>query len=121
MGSPGAGGYEKHGVGFWLVLEKATGAPVGQVGLIPQLVEGVDEMEIGYLIHYPFWRRGYASEAAAGVRDRAFTALDRPYVLSLIRPINHPSQGVARKIGMRPGKLTLHGGLEHIIFRVDRA
>ena len=112
--------YAKDGVGLWLVMEKACGEPVGQVGLIRQLIEGVDEMEIGYLIHFPFWRRGYAGEAALAVREYAFTCLSRPHVISLIRPINRPSQAVARKIGMRPGKLTLYGGLEHIIFRVDR-
>jgi RimJ/RimL family protein N-acetyltransferase len=112
--------YEQTGVGFWLVLLKETQQPVGQVGLIRQLVEGEHEMEIGYRIHHPYWRRGYASEAAAGVRDHAFGRRGLDHVISLIRPINKPSQGVARKVGMRPGKFVLHGGLEHIVFRIDR-
>jgi RimJ/RimL family protein N-acetyltransferase len=112
--------YARYGHALWLVLERATGQPVGQVGLIRQLVEGVDEDEVGYLIHRPFWRRGYASEAACAVRDRAF-AQGRDHVISLIRPINHPSRGVAAKMGMRPIKLTLFGKLEHLIYRVDAA
>jgi RimJ/RimL family protein N-acetyltransferase len=112
--------YEKHGLGFWLVVDRAGDEPVGQVGLLIQLIEGIEEMEVAYLIHHPFWRRGYAAEATLAVRDHAFTALDRAHVISLIRPINQPSAAVARKMGMRPTRLTLHGGLDHIIFRVDR-
>jgi RimJ/RimL family protein N-acetyltransferase len=112
--------YARDGHSFWLVLSRETGEPVGQVGLITQLVEGEYLQEIGYLIHRPFWRRGYAFEAARGVREHAFTRLDLPFVIAQIRPINVPSQGVARKLGMRPVKLNLHGGLEHVMWRVDR-
>src|SRR6185295_11345985 len=92
--------YASHGHGLWLVSEKETNEPVGQVGLAPHMVDGIEEPEVGYLIHHPFWRRGFASEAAAGVRDYAFESLAKPRVISLIRPENTPSQGVARKIGM---------------------
>ena len=50
--------YARHGHGLWLVLEKSSGQPVGQVGLLIQQFHGVDEKEIAYLIHRPFWRRG---------------------------------------------------------------
>ena len=112
------GRYNSHGHGLWLVSDKATGEPVGQVGLSPQVVDGVEEPEIGYLIHRPFWRRGLASEAAAGVRDHAFSVLGKAYVISLIRPENIPSQGVARKIGMQPGRMTQFGGYDHLVFKL---
>jgi RimJ/RimL family protein N-acetyltransferase len=112
--------YARDGHGQWLALVKETGQPVGQVGLVRMEVDGVDEPEVGYIIHRPFWRRGYASEAACAVRDHAFTVRERDHVISLIRPINHPSQGVARKMGMRPTRFTLHAGLEHLVFRVER-
>jgi RimJ/RimL family protein N-acetyltransferase len=112
--------YERDGHGGNLVVDKATGQPVGQVGLVRQLVEGNWEPEIGYIVHRTYWRRGYASEAALAVRDHAFGVLGKAHVVSMIRPINYPSQAVARKIGMQPVKLTLFGGLEHFMFRVDR-
>ena len=113
--------YAQHGHGGWLALDKATGDPRGQVGLIPQTVDGVLETEIGYLIHHPFWRRGLASEAAAACRDYAFDVLGRSRVISLIRPENVPSQGVARKVGLSPGKRIIHFELEHIVFSLSRA
>jgi RimJ/RimL family protein N-acetyltransferase len=108
--------YAHYGHGGWLAVDRATGDPRGQVGLIPQTVEGVFETEIGYLIHRPYWRNGLASEAAAACRDYAFEVLNRPRVISLIRPENVPSQGVARRVGLSPGKHVTHYGLEHIVF-----
>jgi RimJ/RimL family protein N-acetyltransferase len=113
--------YAKHGHGLWLVQDRATGQPLGQVGLLIQQVEGVAEPEIGYLIHRPFRRRGLATEAAAATRDVAFDKLGKPRVISLIRPENVPSQGVARRIGMRPGPHTVqHGGFTHLVFSIAR-
>ena len=116
------GRYRSHGHGLWLVSDRDSGEPVGLVGLVPPRLEDVPEDEIGYLIHRPFWRRGFASEAAAGVRDYAFGVLGRSRVVSLIRPENVPSQGVATKIGMvrEAGRLVENAGLAHWVFAVDR-
>jgi ribosomal-protein-alanine N-acetyltransferase len=112
--------YARDGHGLWLVEDRATTEPVGQVGLLMQLVDGVEEPEIGYLIHRPFWRRGLATEAALGVRAWAFETQGHERVISLIRPENLPSQGVARKLGMAPEKRAQHFGMEHIVFAVRR-
>lgn len=112
--------YAQHGHAFWLVSLRATGKPIGQVGLLLQHVDGVDEPEIGYMIHADHWRQGYASEAAAAVRDHAFTRLDKPRVISLIRPVNVPSQRVALKLGMKPERLTRWHDLDHLVFSLPR-
>lgn len=112
--------YSTDGHGLWCVLNRETGEPVGQVGLLLQTVDGQQEPEIGYLIHRPFWRRGYAAEAALATRALAFGTCAYPRVISLIRPANLPSQGVARKLGMQPGRLTTFAGLEHRVFSVSR-
>jgi [ribosomal protein S5]-alanine N-acetyltransferase len=114
--------YERHGHGLWLVSEKATGQPVGQVGILLQNIQGVEEKEVAYLIHRPYWRRGFAKEAALACRDYAFEAFERQKVYALIRPENVPSQGVAVKLGMTPEPYTIqHSSLEHQVFCISRA
>jgi RimJ/RimL family protein N-acetyltransferase len=112
--------YENHGHSLWLVELTETGEPVGQVGLVPQLIDGVLEPEIGYLVARAHWRKGIASEAAAGVRDFAFSSLNRSHVISLVRPVNAPSQAVARSIGMSVVRSTTFANLEHLVFLVRR-
>src|SRR5437763_4566600 len=92
--------YRRHGHGLWLVTLRSTGAPIGQVGLAWQEVDGVRYPEVGWLLHRPFWGSGYATEAASATRDAAFTRWHYPHVISLIRPINLPSSRVAERIGM---------------------
>lgn len=113
--------YEEDGHGLWIVQSRDTGEPVGQVGLLLQSVDEQQEPEIGYLIHRPFWRRGFASEAAFATREYAFDVRRYPSVISLIRPDNLPSQGVARKVGMQPRRLTMFAGLEHWVFAASRS
>ena len=108
--------YAEYGHGLWLVAERESQTPVGQIGLVMQEVEGATEPEIGYLVHRPFWRRGYASEAARAVREYAFGALGRSKVISLIRPENLPSQGVARSLGMAAQREVDFKGFRHIVF-----
>jgi RimJ/RimL family protein N-acetyltransferase len=112
--------YLDDGHGLWLMVERATGLPCGQIGLCMQRVNDRDVPEIGYLVHRPYWRRGYATEAAFATRAFAFDTRGYARVVSLIRPENLPSQGVARKLGMRPGPIIEHGGRPHAIFSVER-
>jgi [ribosomal protein S5]-alanine N-acetyltransferase len=111
--------YERDGHALWLAVDKTRREPIGQIGLLAQPIEGAIEPEVGYLVHRPFWRLGYASEAATATRDWAF-ARGRDHVISLIRAENEPSQAVARKLGMRPGRQVMHAGLPHVVWRVDR-
>lgn len=111
--------YARHGHGLWLVEDRLTGEPRGAVGLVIQEIDGAEEPEIGYMIHHPYWRLGLASEAALATRDWAFGTRGLSRVISLIRPENLPSQGVARKLGMTPGRRVLFYGFEHIVFEVE--
>jgi RimJ/RimL family protein N-acetyltransferase len=113
--------YESDGFGLWLVLDRKANEPRGQVGVLRQEVEGRSLIEVGYMIHRPFWRQGIASEAALACRDWAFDTLNIEAVHSLIRPVNLPSQAVARKMGMQPLPQTVQfHAIEHQLFRVER-
>ena len=108
--------YFYHGFGLWLVVDRESGEPVGQVGLLLQDVDDRFETEVGYLIHRPFWRRGYAAEAARGVLTFAQQVKQFSRVISLVRPENVPSQGVARKLGATIEKEIDFRGLRHYVF-----
>lgn len=113
--------YHNDGHGLWLAAEKATCLPVGQVGLVLQTIEGQKRAEVGWLLDRPHWGKGYATEAAAAVRDAAFTRWNYPEVISLIRPTNTPSQRVAERIGMKPGPKVWYNGFEHVVYRAEPA
>ena len=112
--------YARDGHGLWLVMRRDGSGPVGQVGLVVQEIDGEKLPEIGWMIHRPFWRLGYASEAALAVRTAAFGRFRYPRVISLIRPENVPSQGVARKLGMEPIRETLFHGFRHVVWGLER-
>ena len=112
--------YARHGYGYWLALDKASGQPIGQAGLLAQEVGGVAETGIGYIIHRPFWRRGYATEAARACRDYAFETLGKERLVVLVRPENVVSQSVARKIGVKPEREAVFAGLVHTVFVCSR-
>lgn len=112
--------YARDGHGLWLVVRRDTGEPVGQVGLAMQDVEGQREPEIGWLVRRQCWRRGYATEAAVGVRDHAFRERGFERVISLIRPVNEPSQGVARRVGMTVEREVMFHDFQHHVFAVRR-
>jgi RimJ/RimL family protein N-acetyltransferase len=110
--------YKTDGYGFWLADQRETGAPVGQIGLVRQTVNGVEETEVGYLIHRPFWRHGFATEGARACRDYAFSTLRKPRVVALVMPGNLASQGVAKNLDMAVVGRAPHDGHEHLVFAV---
>ena len=73
---------------------------IGYCGFFRQVVDDVNEIEIGYRLHPDYWNRGLATEAARAVRDYAFAVLKLERVISLIHPDNHASRRVTEKNGM---------------------
>lgn len=112
--------YQRDGHALWLVALRDTGEPAGQIGLVRQIVRGVDETEVGYLLARPFWGQGLATEAARACRDHALVTLGRARAISLIRPENEASRRVAERIGMRVVDRTPHWGFEHLVYAISR-
>lgn len=113
--------YARDGFGYWLALDKTTQQPIGQAGVLAQEVDGVAEVGLGYIIHRPFWKRGFATEAATACRDYAFERLGKRRVIVLVRVENAPSQAVALKLGMKLEKRVMFAGFEHLVFTASGA
>jgi [ribosomal protein S5]-alanine N-acetyltransferase len=79
------------------VTRKEDGAYMGGCGL--HLADG--EFELGYWYGKPYWRQGYATEAARRVLDFAFTELDAPGVWAGWFHDNPRSGHVLSKLGFR--------------------
>ena len=86
-----------NGYGFWTLEEKATGAPVGRVGVINH-VEW-PEPEIGWHMFAGGEGRGLAYEAAMEIRRYAANHLDLGRLVSHIHPDNTRSRALADRMG----------------------
>lgn len=107
--------------GMNVLTDKKSGRLIGQCGLLVQVVEGVERLEIGYSILPEFWRKGYASEAAMKCRDYAFQNNFAPSLISIVHVENLASEKVALKNGMKLEKtLDSYKGVPANIFRIDR-
>jgi len=91
----------KFGYGLFSVILKASGALIGDCGLEQMEMDGAPAAELGYDFRSDFWHQGYATEAAAAVRDYAFEVLRLPRLISLIRVGNSASQRVAERLGLK--------------------
>lgn len=93
--------YPENGFGRWAVERKEDGTLVGDAGLLALEVNGRPEIDLGYIIHHPFWRRGYAVEVAAAVTQHALEVLGVGRVVASMAEDHIGSRRVAEKIGMK--------------------
>lgn len=93
--------YRRYGYGYWLAVERSSGQAVGQIGLLPETIDGRRHLGVGYLLRQDCRNRGYATEGARACVDYAFRQLAANRVIADIRPENHPSRRVAERLGMR--------------------
>ena len=94
---------------FALIL-RAENRLIGYCGFFRQIVDEVQEIEIGYRLHPEYWNCGLATEAARAVRDHAFEVLQLERVFSVIHPDNHASRLVTAKTGITLAKETTFRG-----------
>ena len=112
--------YRDDGHGLWAMVLKSSGEVIGDCGLTRQIVDGVDEIEIGYHVRRDLWGRGLAPEAAAACRDYGFERLGAERLISLIRPENLPSRRVAEKVGLALWKGVMWRDLLHCVYVIRR-
>lgn len=83
------------GLSMWAVELQATNSLVGLAGFFPKVAP---EVELGYVIHASYWRRGYATESVTAAVQAVQDLPVRVY--ATIRPWNEGSLRVARHAGL---------------------
>ncbi|MGA7807642.1 GNAT family N-acetyltransferase [Bradyrhizobium sp.] len=108
-----AGHWVLHGVGMFVVEEKASGRFVGRVG--PWLPPGWPGFEVGWGIAKEFRGSGYAVEAARAAINWSFATFELDRIIHCIDRENAASQAVALRLGAEiDGKTDLFGHVADI-------
>jgi RimJ/RimL family protein N-acetyltransferase len=101
--------------GYRTIIERSSGAHVGDCGLIQKTVESQSEVEVTYFFNADHWGRGFATEAARAMLDHG-RALGLGRIIALIHPDNEASARVARRLQMRHERdvVTENGNLRRL-------
>ena len=113
--------YSKDGFEMWAIIHKADQKLIGCCGLIPQVVDGQQETEMGYILAKQYWGQGLATEAAFAVRNYGFEKLGCDRIIALINPKNLASQNVAQKIGLIYEKDTTHSEKTVCVYAIHKS
>jgi [ribosomal protein S5]-alanine N-acetyltransferase len=93
--------YATKGYGLWAVVHTVRQEVIGYCGFTNYVLEGSDEVELGYRLAPAAWGQGFATEAAKACLQMAWHDMQLRRVVSLIEPENTASIRVAEKLGFR--------------------
>jgi RimJ/RimL family protein N-acetyltransferase len=91
-------------MGLMVLISKEDNTLIGHAGLVPQKIDGDEEIEIGYCISRKHWGKGYATESAKALLEYGKNNLDKQRFIALIQPDNISSKKVAKRVGMELDK-----------------
>jgi RimJ/RimL family protein N-acetyltransferase len=103
-------------MGLMVLVSKEDNTLIGHAGLVPQTIDGVEEIEIGYWISRKYWGKGYATESAKALLEYGKNQLDIKRFIALIQPDNISSQKVAKRVGMEIDKRIVLAGKDVNVF-----
>ena len=110
--------WERHGFGYWIFRESATGSFVGRGGLQHVEVDGNNEVEVGYTVQAAQWGKGFATEMATAMVTLGFEQLGLPNIVCFTLTTNQASQRVMEKVGFRFEQEILLGNVPHVLYRL---
>jgi len=112
------GQYEKNGYGRWMVIEKATGNPLGWCGL--KYLEESGETDLGYRFMQKYWGKGFATEASLACLEYGFNILNLERIIGRAVKENVDSINVLKKTGMTFCKEEMCHEHEAFIFELKK-
>jgi RimJ/RimL family protein N-acetyltransferase len=107
--------WQLYGHGALMVDLRESGDCIGQVGINHGPL--YPEKELGWLLYAGFEGQGYATEAAAALRDWAFATLKLPSLVSYCDAANLASIAVAQRLGAVLDPDAPRQDLEDVVYR----
>jgi [ribosomal protein S5]-alanine N-acetyltransferase len=93
--------HTEHGFGRMAMILKNQQTLIGDCGITHAEIDGSLENDLGYILFYPYWRQGLATEAAMALMHHAFATLGLDRLVANM-PVEHvASRRVAERLGMR--------------------
>ena len=92
--------FRQTGMGRMLVVDRETGEPVGDCGIMRAEVGGRTENDLGYIIHHPYWGAGLGIECARACLEYGLRTLGLRRVVANMPHDHVASRRVAEKLGM---------------------
>lgn len=89
--------YEYYGFGTWLVHRKEDGQLIGRAGF--NYRPGFEEVELGFIIGEPYWRKGYAYEICSHLMEIGRNVYEFEAVQALVKKENEASIRLLEKLG----------------------
>jgi ribosomal-protein-alanine N-acetyltransferase len=108
------------GLGTWSIFHKETGKLVGLCSLMPWTVDGMEEVEMAYVLAEGCRGQGLGTELSRGVVKYALEKLMLPRIISLIEPDNMLSRHVVEKAGMRFEKEGYDESGQMVVYAIER-
>lgn len=112
--------YERDGFGLWVMVDKASGALVGDCGPTWQDTGGAKVLEIGYHVAPARRGQGFALEAARAAVASGFETTNEAEIGSIVAPDNIYSASVARRLHRGVRSYVNARGLDRFLFYTRR-
>jgi RimJ/RimL family protein N-acetyltransferase len=106
-----------YGFGLWILRPVGGDQIAGRAVLRHLLVEGVDEVEVGYAFYPSCWGRGLATEVTRACLALGREQLGLATIVAVTSAGNLASQHVLRKAGLAYERDFLHEGVMSPLFR----
>ena len=113
--------WERQGVARWLAYDRASGSLVGRGGLARHPVDGVERLELGWVLRPEMWGQGYATEIGRAGLAFAFGDLGAAQVVAFTEPHNRRSRAVMERLGMRHIRDIAVDGIPFVLYELDAA
>lgn len=109
---------QAHGFSKWVILNAASGVPIGDSGLL--VLPECGWIDLGFRLAQPHWGQGIATEAASAWVRAAFDEYHLLRLGAFVHPENAASIRVLEKLGFHAERRGTVMGMESIVFSLDR-